>query len=112
MAVASITEYARVKLVSGPGGAVAQCAEGPPIATQNIDFSGGATPSAALNAKTKMIRINVDAICARKWGSAPTATTTDERMSAEQTEYVGVPPDHGDGTNGTVAYKIGFITRT
>lgn len=114
MTIACVSEYASLKLVSGPGGAIAQCLEGPPIATHNVDYSAGAAATAALNPKTKAVRINVDSICARKWGSAPTAAITDERMSAEQTEVMGVPADHGSGVagTGTVAYKLGFITRT
>lgn len=112
MTVACVTEYAAIKLVARPNGTPAQCPEGPPLATHNVDYSAGNATTAALNAKTKFVRINVDSICARKWGATPVAATTDERMSAEQTEFLGVPPDHGDGTSGTVVYKLGFITRT
>lgn len=109
-----VTEYARVKLVSGPGGAVAQCPEEPPLAEQVVDYSGGAAQSSAFNAKTRFIRVHADSICSRLIGSNPTATTAKARMSADQTEYIGLPPDHGDGSagSGTVAYKISAITNT
>ena len=115
MTIACVSEYVNVKLIQTPNGGMAQCPEGPPLAVQYVDYTAGAAATTnALNAKTRFVRVQVDSVCARKWASSPTAQTTDERMSADQTEYLGVPPDHGSGAanSGTVAYKLGFITRT
>lgn len=109
-----VTEYCGLKLVSGPNGVPAQCPEEPPLAEQVVDYSAGAAASAAFNAKTKFIRVHADSICSRLIAAAPVATTAKARMSADQTEYIGLPPDHGSGAalSGTVAYKISAITNT
>jgi hypothetical protein len=115
MTSACVSEYVNVKLVQTPGGSFAQCPEGPPLAVQYVDYTAGAAATTnAFNPKAKFLRIQVDSICARRLGSAPVAVAaTDERMSAEQTEYLGLPPDHGVASDTTkVAYKISFITRT
>lgn len=109
MTIACVSEYVNVKLIQTPGGGMAQCPEGPPLAVQYVDYTAGAAATTnAFNAKTKFIRVQVDSICARRFGTAPTAVTTDERMTADQTEYLGLPPDHGTAT----PYKISFVTRT
>jgi hypothetical protein len=38
-----------------------------------------------------MVRIHTDAICSISFGTAPTATATNRRLAANQTEYFGVP---------------------
>ena len=58
---AYISEYAT--LGSTSNGGPAQIASLPAIIDQKIDFSGGATSSAAFNAATKFIRIHCDAAC-------------------------------------------------
>lgn len=115
MTIACVSEYASVKLVPTPSGQAAQCAEGPPLAVQFVDYTAGvAATTNPFNVKAKFLRIQVDSICARKLGATPVASATlDERMSAEQTEYIGLPPDHGAASDSTkTAYKISFITRT
>ena len=88
-----ISEYARVTQTSGPGNAVVQAPEEPPIATQVVDFTSGAAQSAAFNVKTRFVRLNADAICSVKFGAAPTATTNDARVAAGQSELRGIPSD-------------------
>lgn len=69
-------------------------ANAPPIAEQTISISGSSTQCAnAFNAKTAMIRLKTDAICSIVIGTNPTATTTNMRMSAEDTEYFSVSPN-------------------
>ncbi len=63
-----------------------------------VDYSGGAAASAAFGAQTKLVRIHTDAICSIKFGTAPTATTSNRRMAAGQTEYYFVRP--GDKVSG------------
>jgi|GEM_PF-4690641 len=108
MTIACVSSYVNVKLVQTPNGGSAQCPEGPPLDVQYVDYTAGAAKTAnALPAKAKFARVQVDSICARAFVTSGDAATTDERMTADQTEYIGLPPDHG-----TVGYKLGFITRT
>lgn len=109
-----IAEYVRLTSVMGPGGVVAQAPEEPPLAEQVVDYSGGAAASSAFNSKARFLRVHTDAICSRLIGTAPVATTSKARMSAEQTEFIGLPADHGSGVagTGTQAYKISAITNT
>src|SRR5215510_4199255 len=88
-----ISEYTRVTPSSGPGNAVVQAPEEPPIATQVVDFTSGAAQSAAFNAKTRFVRLHTDAICSVKFAANPTATVNDPRLAAGQTELRGVPAD-------------------
>lgn len=92
-----ITEYAGPP--QGPNGSIIMCGAEPPVATpQVIDFSGGATASAAFNAKTTFIRVHTNAICSLRFSTAGTAATTSyPRMAASSTEFYGVQP--GDKVN-------------
>lgn len=101
MAVAYITEYAG--LMPSPVGGQGQVPQEPPLAEQTVAI-GAEAKSAVFNAKTRLIRVHVDAICSTLVGTAPTATTSSARMAASQTEYRGVP------TTGT--YKISVISNT
>lgn len=86
-----VEEYVRGTLASGPGGALMQAAEGPPIAEYIIDYATGEAHGANLNAKTRFLRIHADSICVRKVGAeAVAAVTGGGRMDAGQTEYMGV----------------------
>lgn len=57
---------------------------------QVVDFTAGATQSAAFAADTKFVRLHTDAICSLAFGANPTATTSKKRMAANTTEYYGV----------------------
>jgi hypothetical protein len=53
--------------------------------------TGATTQSAAFQATTIMIRVHADSICSVKVGGAsPTATTSNMRFAANQTEYFSV----------------------
>lgn len=67
-----------------------------------VDYSGGEAKSAAFAATTKLVRIHTDAICSIKFGTSPTATTSNRRMAAGQTEYYFVRPSD----------KVSAITNT
>ena len=67
---------------------------------QVVDYSGGAAASAAFGARTRFIRLHTDSICSIKFGTAPTAATTNRRLAANQTEYYGVRP--GDKVSGII----------
>lgn len=109
MAKAYITEYRGLRFdANGYSMAVP---EEPPVATQVVDFTAGETKSALFNELTTVIRVHVDAICSRKVGKStdtPTATTSDARMTAGQTEYLGVK---GGSVSG-LGQKISFISNT
>lgn len=57
---------------------------------QVVDFTAGATQSAAFGAETRFVRINTDSIGSLAFGANPTATTSNKRMAANTTEYWGV----------------------
>ena len=57
---------------------------------QVVDFTAGVTQSAAFGAETRFVRVHTDAICSVKFGTNPTATTSNKRMAAGQTEFYGV----------------------
>lgn len=65
-----------------------------PIRTQVVDFTSGVAATAnVFTDATRFVRVNVDATCSTVGGlSAPTATTSDLRMSANNTEYFPAEP--------------------
>lgn len=65
----------------------------PPVASQTVAIGGSSAQSAAFNSLTRIIRIHTDAICSVLIGGTnPTATTSNARMTAGQTEYFVVQP--------------------
>ena len=61
----------------------------PPLADYTVAF-GSASP--AFQPTTRMVRLHCDAVCSVLFGPAGTvATTSNQRMAANQTEYHGVP---------------------
>lgn len=98
MAVAYITELRDIGFADHGGMQVAQW----PRVTKQTVAIGAEAKSAAFNANTRYIRVQVDAICSYDIATAPTATTTDARLPADAIEYMAVNP--GD--------KISFISNT
>jgi hypothetical protein len=88
MAILYITEYVGQR--RDPSGWAVAAGSEPAIATQAITYTGVAAPSAALNVKTRFVRLHSDGICSLKWGAAPVAVTTDPRYAAGVTEFVSV----------------------
>lgn len=80
-----LTEY------GGTGTGRGDVAQGPSITTQKLAI-GVAVSSNPFNLNTHFIRVHVDAICSVAIGGNPTATTSNKRMAADQTEYWGVRP--------------------
>lgn len=68
-----------------------QNANAPPIAEQKLAI-GAAVTSSAFQATTRQIRVHCDAICSIAFGptSSVTATTSNMRLAANQTEYFSV----------------------
>ena len=100
MAFAYITEYLRQ---SRDGiERVLPAGQEPALAVQKVAIGAGSIQSAAFNAKTTFVAINVDVACSFKFGTNPTATSADMRLPADATMYFGVYP--GD--------KVAVITNT
>ena len=88
MALLYISEYQGVAQVHGGLSAPQE----PALVDQTPLSIGGAVQSAAFQASTKVIRVHCDAICSIAFGTNPTATTSNKRLAANQTEYFGVLP--------------------
>lgn len=102
MAVAYITEYAGLMFPAAPG-AAGQVPQEPPLAEQTVAI-GAEAKSSAFNAQTRLVRVHVDAICSISFGTAPTATTSMQRLAANQTQFHGVPKG--------ASYKVSVISNT
>ena len=57
-----------------------------------ITITGTSAQSAAFGAGASLIRVHTDAICSIAFGTNPTATTSNLRLGAGQTEYFAVVP--------------------
>lgn len=68
-----------------------QAAQEPELASQTVAISGASAASGAFSDTTRLVRVHTDSICSIKFGTSPTATTSNRRMAANQTEYFGVP---------------------
>ena len=77
-----------------------------PVASQTVTFSTS-TQSATLNSKTRFVRLHTDAICSFKAGANPTATTSDARMNANQTEYFAIRQQDAEA-----GIKIAVVSNT
>lgn len=92
MAKLYITEYGRI---GNDRGNLAQVPMEPSIATQVLDFSGGAQQSVALNADTVIVSLKADAACHYLFGDNPTADTNDDALFANTPEFKGVEDNSG-----------------
>lgn len=100
MATVYITE---LDVLASPGGSMTQMPYLPKQAAQTVAIGGSSTQSAAFGSSTNGIRVHADAICSVEIGGKnPAATTSSQRMAANQTEYFQVNP--GD--------KLAVITNT
>jgi hypothetical protein len=101
MAVAYIAEFEDVgSSFLGQGVAAPMC---PPLREQTVAI-GAVASSAAFQPKTKLIRVEVDAICSIAVGLEAVATTSTMRMAANTSEYFSVPPGRG--------FRISVISNT
>lgn len=100
-----IAEYSTLGQIPNGGG---QIAMEPPIAEQTIAIGGTSVQCTnPFNAKTRYVRLNTDSACSILFGTAasnPVATTSNQRLSPNQTEYKGVPEGGG--------YKVAVIMNT
>lgn len=92
-----ISEYG-VLSATNSGGVPAQAAAEPTLGDQVVDFSGGATSSAAFSSQTRYVRLMCDTRCAIRVTTAGSAATTSNKpLAADSPEYFGVQP--GDKVN-------------
>jgi len=95
MAKLYVSEYATISQLPNHTG---QMPLEPPLTEYVLDFSGGAATSPPFQSKTRCVRMNCDAVCSlviSRSSSPITATTTNGRWAANQTEYRGVPEGEG-----------------
>jgi hypothetical protein len=68
----------------------------PPIVEQTLPIGGGSLPSAAFSGKTRFVQVHTDAICSIAFttvaGVTPQATTSNQRLAANETRFVAVNP--------------------
>jgi hypothetical protein len=95
LATLYVTEYSRTASVNtnfGGRDSPAQAPQDPPNAEQLVNIAASPTLSAIFTSTTSLIRVHSDAICSIAIGPNPTATTSQKRLAANQTEYFGVSP--------------------
>lgn len=64
----------------------------PVITTQSITLGTTSQASAAFDAATNFVLLQTDGLCHIKFGSNPTAGSTDQALFANSEKYIGVPP--------------------
>lgn len=101
MAVLYITEYAEA---GTSGGMAIGVGSEPPITEQTVAIAVGSNQSNAFTKNTKLVRIHADAICSIAFGTNPTATATNRRLAANQTEYFDLKNSPG--------FKVAVIQNT
>ena len=89
MATLYIAEFSYVGSLEG--NPLASVAKAPPFVEQTVAI-GVVASSNAFHPGVSVVRVHADAICSIKFGSAPTATTANMRLAANQTEYFQVSP--------------------
>lgn len=91
MAKCYVSEYSRCTYDST---AHTTFPEGPPLAQYVLD-TAGAHLSPTFQAETRFLRLSADGVVSYAIGTAPTATTSNERLPANWIEYVGVVRNSG-----------------
>lgn len=91
MAFAYITEFSDMQPMTVAGG-LGAVVLWPVMATQQVALGAGSANSAVFNARTRMIRVNVDSAAGIDIATNPVATVVANRMSPNSTEYFGVQP--------------------
>ena len=71
---------------------IAPIARLPSNVDQTVAIGGSTTASSAFASNTNFIRVHTDSICSIAVGITPTATTSNLRLAAGQTEYFAVSP--------------------
>jgi len=82
---------AEFKAIGKSSGSSLQAPLEPPLSEQTVTFTTSSVQGSALNHATRLVRIHVDADSHFAVGSSPTATTSNRKMIAGQTEYLAIP---------------------
>lgn len=95
MATLYIAEFSGLAPVRGPQSWPAQTTSAeivgtPPIVEQTVAIGGVSAQSSPVSGTTKLVRVHTDSICSIAFGDNPTASTSNMRLAAGQTEYFGV----------------------
>lgn len=85
-----VTEFSESGLGSSPR--QLPMAPLPAVASQAVTISGTSAQSSPFSTATRAIRVHTDVVCSIFVGANPTATTSNARMAADQTEYFSVQP--------------------
>jgi len=88
MAFLYVTEYSTLGLAFE-----GQFPSEPPLADYRIANAGASTAGPAFQPGTRYVRLHADSICSVVIGAvaSATATTSNQRFAAGQTEYKGIP---------------------
>lgn len=81
-----LTEYASLAHDTYSAGIAAP--QEPSLAEQALTLPA---TSAAFNAQTSFVMVHAQEATCLAWGTAPTATTSKQRMAAGETRFYGVP---------------------
>jgi hypothetical protein len=95
MATLYVSEYRLLASVPSSTNYAPQPTQGgqePPQAEYVIPITASSTQGPVFGGYTALLRVHCDSICSIAIGSNPTATTTNKRLAANQTEYFGVSP--------------------
>lgn len=92
MAKLYVQEYA--KAAGDDMGKLVQAGQEPALASQTVAIGGSSVQSVAFNTRTKFVCLSTDVICSVKFGTNPTAATSDRRLPADDTHYYGVQGGH------------------
>lgn len=103
MAILDVTEYAQASARQTAGNAP-QIPQEPPLVEQQLAIGASSVQSAAFNASTTAIRLHCDVPCRLVFGLNPTASGTNQRFAANQTEYKSVPKGQ--------SFKVAVIAST
>jgi hypothetical protein len=64
----------------------------PPAVEQTVAIGGSSAQSNAFGSSTFFVQIHADTICSIAFGSSPTATTSNQRLAANDTRFYAVAP--------------------
>lgn len=80
-----------IRLAKDGDGNVIMAPEMPPVAEQQVDFSGGETKSAVFNERTRFLYMISDVDVRLKFGADPTASSTSAfLLKADVPVFVGI----------------------
>jgi hypothetical protein len=64
----------------------------PPIAEQTVAIGMSSAASNPFSGHTRFVQIHTDASCSIAFGNSPTATSSNQRLAANDTRYYSVAP--------------------